>query len=65
MDTCIKLELVWNFCEYFSLSGYVAYSDFLFDDQIRHASRYYERNGYSRWDNSYNFIGGIALNFAF
>ena len=65
MDTCIKLELVWNFCEYFSLSGYVAYSDFLFDREIRQASRYYERNGYSRWDNSYNFIGGIALNFAF
>ena len=63
MDTCIKLELVWNFCEYFSLSGYVAYSDFLFDREIRQASRYYEAHG--RWDNSYNFIGGIALNFAF
>ena len=63
MDTCIKLELVWNFCEYFSLSGYVAYSDFLFDRHIRQASRYYEAHGH--WDHSYNFIGGIALNFEF
>ena len=63
MDTCIKLELTWNFCEYLSLSGYVAYSDFLFDRKIRHASRYYEAHG--RHDESYNFIGGLALNFSF
>ena len=63
MDTCVKLELTWNICEYLSLSGYVAYSDFLFDRQIRQASRYYEAHG--RWDESYNFIGGLALNFAF
>jgi hypothetical protein len=63
MDTCIKLELVWNFCEYLSLSGYVAYSDFLFDRQIRDAARNYESHG--RWDESYNFFGGVAINFAF
>ena len=63
MDTCVKLELTWNICEYLSLSGYVAYSDFLFDRQIRHAARYYE--AHERWDESYNFIGGLALNFAF
>ena len=63
MDTCIKLELVWNFCEYFSLSGYVAYSDFLFDRQIRDAARNYEAHG--RWDESYTFFGGVAINFAF
>lgn len=63
MDTCIKLELAWNFCEYFTLSGYVAYSDFLFDRQIRQASRYYEPHG--KWEESYNFICGLALNFAF
>ena len=63
MDTCVKLELTWNICEYLSLSGYVAYSDFLFDQQIREASRYYEAHG--RWTDSYNFFGGIALNFAF
>ena len=63
MDTCVKLELAWNFCEYFTLSGYVAYSDFLFDRQIRQASRYYEAHG--KWDESYNFIGGLSLSFAF
>jgi hypothetical protein len=63
MDTCIKLELTWNFCEYLSLSGYVAYSDFLFDRQIRDAARNYEAHG--RWDESYNFIGGLAINLAF
>ena len=63
MDTCIKLELTWNMCEYLSLTGYVAYYDFLFDGQIRDAARGYEAHG--RWDESYNFIGGLALNFAF
>ena len=31
MDTMIKLELGWKVCDNVSLSGYVGYSDFLFD----------------------------------
>ena len=63
MDTCIKLELTWNICEHVSLSGYVAYSDFLFDERVRHATRRAEPHG--RWDESYNFYGGAAMNFTF
>jgi len=63
MDTCVKLELAWNVCEHFALSGYVAYSDFLFDRSIREASRGYECR--ERWDESWNFIGGLAATVSF
>ena len=63
MDFCAKLELTWNICEHVSLAGFVAYSDFLFDRQIREAAREYEAHG--RWDESWNFIGGLALTVSF
>ena len=59
MDTCVKGELTWQICDYCALSGYVAYSDFLFDRKIRDASREYEATG--KWDHSWNFIAGLAL----
>ena len=58
MDTVLKLELTWCPCGNLAVSGFVAYSDFLFDSQIRQASRRYEAHG--RWDESFNFIGGIS-----
>jgi hypothetical protein len=63
MDTCLKLELTWNICDHVALAGYVAYYDFLFDRQIRDASRGYEAHG--RWDESWNFIGGLSLTLSF
>lgn len=63
MDTCLKLELTWNICDHVALAGYVAYYDFLFDRQIRDASRGYEAHG--RWDESWNFIGGLSLTVSF
>ena len=63
MDTCLKLELTWNICDHVALAGYVAYYDFLFDRQIRDASRGYEAHG--RWDESWNFIGGLSLSVSF
>lgn len=63
MDTCIKGELTWTICDWLSLSGYVAYYDFLFDSRIRDAVRDYEWTG--RADRSYNFVGGLALTAAF
>lgn len=63
MDTMFKATLTWNITDNFYFSGYVAYSDFLFDRNIRDASRDYEASG--RWDESYNFIGGLAAGFSF
>lgn len=63
MDTNVKLELVWKLARNVSLSGYVAYYDFLFDREIRQASRGYEATG--RDDDSWKFIGGMALMLAF
>ena len=63
MDTLLKLELGWTICENVSLSGYVGYSDFLFDRKIREASRRYEALG--KWDHSWNFIAGIAVTLTF
>ena len=63
MDTMVKGELTWKVCDFCSLSGYVAYSDFLFDRKIRDASREYEATG--SWDHSWNFIAGLALTLSF
>ena len=63
MDTLIKLELAWNVCDNVAVSGYVGYSDFLFDRDIRRASRSYEATG--RCHDSYNFIGGLGVELSF
>ena len=63
MDTLIKLELTWNVCEHFALSGFVGYSDFLFDRRIRHAAREYEATG--RWDESWNVVCGLGAELTF
>ena len=59
MDLCVKGELAWQICDYCSLSGYVAYSDFVFDRKIREAAREYEATG--DWEHSWNFTAGLAL----
>jgi len=63
MDTAVKGELTWNICDNLSLSGYVLYSDFVFDREIRHAARDYEASG--DWDHSFNFVTGISLTASF
>ena len=63
MDTMVKGELTWKVCDFCSLSGYVAYSDFLFDRKIRDAAREYEVTG--DWDHSWNFIAGLSLTVSF
>ena len=65
MDTTIKGELTWNFCENFSLTGYVAYSDYWFDGNMRDAARAYNGAWGSCCDHSWNFYGGIALGLSF
>ena len=63
MDTMVKLELGWKICDNVSLSGYVGYSDFLFDRKIREAARDYEATG--KWDDSWNVVAGLAATFTF
>ena len=63
MDTMVKGELTWKICDFCSLSGYVAYSDFIFDRKIRDAAREYEATG--SWDHSWNFIAGLSLTVSF
>ena len=63
MDTCVKGELAWAICDYLTLSGYVAYYDYVFDSQMREAARRYEGSG--RHDDSYNFVAGLALTASF
>lgn len=63
MDTCVKGELAWAICDYLTLSGYVAYYDYVFDSQMRDAARRYEGTG--RNTDSYNFVAGLALTASF
>ena len=43
MDASFRMDLVWNVSEMVSISAFVAYSEFLFDCDIRNASRNYIR----------------------
>ena len=43
MDTSFKLDFVWKVSETVSISAFAAYSEFLFDADIREASRNYIR----------------------
>lgn len=63
MDTLVKLELTWSVCDNLEIGGYVGYSDFLFSRDVRRASRDYEGTG--RWDESWNFIAGLAMTLSF
>lgn len=63
MDTLVKAELCWAVCDGLEISGYVGYSDFLFDRRIREASRRFEALG--DWDESWNFIAGLAATVTF
>lgn len=62
MDTMFRLGIVWRITEGLVLSGFVAYSDFLFDRKIRDAARDYIRqsDGETR-TSSWTFPCGIAV----
>ena len=46
-----------------TFGAYVAYSDYIFDRKMRDAARDYEATG--KWDESYNFVGGVSIAVAF
>ena len=62
MDTCFKGEITYRMCEMFSVSGYVAYYDYLLDQETRSASNVYEATGK---DDHNNFVCGVALTASF
>ncbi len=63
LDTFLKLECCWAIAENIELSGYVGWSDFLFDRRIRHAARDYEATG--SWDESWNAVAGVSFAVSF
>ena len=65
MDTTFKGELIWNICENLSLSGYVAYSDYLLDGNMREGARAHNANWGHSCDHSWIFYGGLALSVSF
>jgi hypothetical protein len=69
MDTSISLTAEWAICDHLTLSGYVAYYDYLFDSTMRDGARRHnaDRSGSAadRYRDSYNFVGGLALTASF
>ncbi len=65
MDTTIKGELTWNICGNLSLSGYIAYSDYLLDGNMRDGARAHNADWGRSCDHSWNFYGGVALGLSF
>ena len=63
MDTCLTAALEWAVTDGVTVGAYVAYSDYLLDSSMRDAARGYEATG--KWDNSYNFVGGVSVAIAF
>lgn len=65
MDTTIKGEFEWAICENVSLGAYLAYSDYLFDSNMRDAARAYNAEWGKSCDHSWNIVGGLALTVSF
>ena len=65
MDTTIKGELTWNFCDGLSLSGYVAYSDYWLDENMREGARAHNAAWGHGCNHSWNFYGGLAITASF
>ena len=65
MDTTIKGELTWDICGNLSLSGYIAYSDYLLDGNMRDGARAHNADWGRSCDHSWNFYGGVALGLSF
>ena len=65
MDTTIMGELTWNICDGVSLSGYVAYSDYLFDSNMRDGAISHNAAYGHSCEHSWNFYGGVALGLSF
>lgn len=63
MDTLVRLAAEWRVCDWLALSGYVGYSDYLFDRHLREAARRYEITGDCR--DSFQFVCGLELKASF
>ena len=63
MDSSIKAEFDWTITDGVTLNAYVAYFDYLFDSAARDGAKAYEGTG--SYTDSYNFIGGVSIAFAF
>lgn len=68
MDTSLSLTAEWTLCDNLTLSGYVAYYDYLFDSNMRDGARQHNadaRGRESEGADSANFVGGLALTASF
>ena len=65
MDTTIKGEFTWNVCEHVAFTGYLAYSDYLFDSKMRDGARAHNADWGGGCDHSWNFYGGLGLTVSF
>ena len=65
MDTTAKLDLTWNFCDHMALGAYIAYSDYIFDSNMRHGARAHNAEWGKSYDDSWNVYGGLSLTVSF
>ena len=65
MDSTIKGEFAWALCENVKLKAYAAYCDYWFDRTLRHGAREYNGAWGGSNHRSWNFYGGVSLNFSF
>ena len=67
MDTSLSLTAEWALCDHLTLSGYVAYYDYLFDSNMRDGARRHNAkcSNADRYRDSANFVGGLALTASF
>ena len=65
MDTTLQLDLTWNVCDHVSFGAYVAYSDYIFDSNMRHGARAHNAEWGKGCDESWNVYGGLSMTVSF
>lgn len=67
MDTSVGFDLAWRPFGCLEVSAFVRYNEFLFDREIRRASRHYiaDAAGHPVSDTSWHFTGGVSVAYAF
>lgn len=65
MDTTLQLDLTWNVCDHVALGAYIAYSDYIFDSNMRHGARAHNAEWGKGCDDSWNVYGGLSVTVSF
>ena len=65
MDTSIRLDLEYAVTDWLTFGAYIAYYDYWFDGNMREAAAAYNGEWGSRYDQTWNVVGGLSVTATF